>query len=168
MAEPAPVLVKLAASLGTDLEQADRGEQASLMVPASDIVRLLTTLQGDEGFQVLTDLTAVDWLGTDRPHRFEIVYQLMNVDTGCRIRLKSPVDTTEVHPSIVDVYPAAGFAEREVYDLFGIVFSGNPDNRRLVNPDDFDGHPLRKDFPLRGRGYRDDFPNYERDLVEPN
>lgn len=165
MAEPAAELVSLAGRFGTGLRQADRGEQASAVIPATDIIAVLGELK-EQGFTMLSDLTAVDWLGKGRDHRFEIVYQLQHMAEFRRIRLVSPVAADESHPTAKGVYPAAGYPEREVWDQFGITFEGHGDIRRLINPDDFEGHPLRKDFPLRGRGYRDDFPNYNRDLLE--
>ena len=70
------------------------------------------------------------------------------------------------HTPTIDIFGSANFPEREVYDMYGIEFDGHNDMRRILCPDGFDGHPLRKDFPLKGKGFRDDFPNYNKDLLQ--
>lgn len=100
----------------------------------------------DAGFEMLVDETAVDYLGR-RDTRFELVANLLSMQHNLRIRLRAqvPEDDTTVD-SLVPVYPGAGFYEREVYDMFGITFEGHPDLTRILMPDDWVGHPLRKDF----------------------
>jgi NADH-quinone oxidoreductase subunit C len=99
-------------------------------------------------FSTLVDICGVDYPG--RSSRFEVVYHFLSMYCNHRIRLKVMVDEDEVVPSAVSVYPAADWYEREAFDMFGIVFSGHPDLRRLLTDYGFTGHPLRKDFPLSG------------------
>lgn len=102
-------------------------------------------------FDFLADLTAVDYLNMDRSPRFDVVYHLLSLKHGHRLRLK--VAVPEDHPhiaSVVGIWPAADWYERETYDMFGIVFDGHPDLTRIMMPDDWQGHPLRKDFPVGG------------------
>ncbi|MGE4158286.1 MAG: NADH-quinone oxidoreductase subunit C [Planctomycetota bacterium] len=161
--DSAPELAALASRHNTTVQLS--GDQAFVEVPSHSIVAELKSLW-EQGWKVLADLTAVDELGRGAPSRFTVVYQLMHVPTWRRLRLKSRVPADTRHPTVTGVFEAANFAEREVYDMFGIRFDGHPNLKRFLCPDDFEGFPLRKDFPLKGRGYRDDFPNYHRDLLE--
>jgi NADH-quinone oxidoreductase subunit C len=114
------------------------------------IVRVLTFLRDDQAcqFKILVDVTAVDW--PDRPERFEVVYNLLSLSGNRRVRVKlSATDETPV-PSVTAVFSAAGWCERETWDLFGIFFADHPDLRRILTDYGFEGHPLRKDFPLTG------------------
>ncbi|MCF6292697.1 MAG: NADH-quinone oxidoreductase subunit C [Robiginitomaculum sp.] len=99
-------------------------------------------------FSTLVDICGVDYPG--RSSRFEVIYHFLSMYCNHRIRLRVMVDEDEVVPSAVSVYPAADWYEREAFDMFGIVFSGHPDLRRLLTDYGFTGHPLRKDFPLSG------------------
>jgi NADH-quinone oxidoreductase subunit C len=139
----------LAETLGPLDLQVVLGE-AILHVARDQIVPVLTQLRDDERllFKMLVDVTAVDY--PDRPERFEVVYHLLSLRYNRRIRLKTTTDEEIPVPSIVSVFSAAGWYEREVWDLFGVAFEGNPDLRRLLTDYGFDGHPLRKDFPLTG------------------
>ena len=101
-----------------------------------------------EGYQMLMDITAVDW--DTREFRFDVVYHWLNLTSQERLRIKVPVAAEGSVPSLVSRFKAADWAEREVFDMFGITFEGHPDLRRLLMWDDFPGHPLRKDFPLDG------------------
>lgn len=106
-----------------------------------------------EGFQQLMDLTAVDWPEREvdgKPVRFDVVAHLLNLTTQERLRLKVRVAEGESLPSLTGRFHSADWAEREVFDLFGIPFEGHPDLRRLLTWEDFPGHALRKDFPLDG------------------
>lgn len=94
------------------------------------------------------DVTAVDY--PSRPQRFEVVYHLLSVKHNARLCVKTCVDEVHPVPSSVSVYPSAGWSEREVWDLFGVHFAGHPDLRRILTDYGFQGHPLRKDFPLSG------------------
>jgi len=115
-----------------------------------NLIEVLTNLRDDDdlAFTQLTDLTAVDY--PNRPYRFEMVYQLLSITQNQRLRLLVAVDEGAVVPSVISVFNVANWAEREVWDMFGIFFSGHPDLRRLLTDYGFDGHPLRKDFPLTG------------------
>ena len=115
-----------------------------------NLIEVLTNLRDDDdlAFTQLTDLTAVDY--PNRPYRFEMVYQLLSITQNQRLRLLVAVDEGAVVPSVISIFNAANWAEREVWDMFGIFFSGHPDLRRLLTDYGFEGHPLRKDFPLTG------------------
>ena len=122
-----------------------------LQVAAPDIARVLTYLRDDPDlrFAQLVDLCAVDY--PERPSRFEVVYHLLSVVHSRRVRVKVAVPEDTPVPSVVEVFPAAGWYEREVWDLFGIAFDGHPDLRRILTDYGFQGHPLRRDFPLSGK-----------------
>jgi NADH-quinone oxidoreductase subunit C len=125
------------------------------------IVEILTFLRDELGCDMLTDLTAVDCLNQGQPERFSIVYQLYSTKGNQYFRLKTWV--SESDPEIdtaSDVWKAAPWAEREVWDMFGIRFRGHRDLRRILLPFEYPGHPLRKDYPLIGHGERQDFPRY--------
>jgi len=94
------------------------------------------------------DICGVDW--PERPERFDVVYNLLSLKHNQRIRVKVAVREDEPVPSVVGIFPSAGWYEREVWDLYGVPFAGNPDLRRILTDYGFDGHPLRKDFPLTG------------------
>jgi NADH-quinone oxidoreductase subunit C len=112
--------------------------------------RVLIFLRDDPGcrFTVLCDVCGVDY--PDRPLRFEVVYHLLSVPLNQRVRLKVDTDEEQPVPSAVGIFSSAGWWEREAWDLFGIYFAGNPDLRRILTDYGFEGHPLRKDFPLTG------------------
>ena len=114
------------------------------------IVRVLQFLRDDPEcrFGVLVDICGVDY--PERPERFEVVYNLLSLTHNCRIRLKVNTDEQTPVPSATSVYSAAGWFERECWDLFGVYFSDHPDLRRILTDYGFEGHPLRKDFPLTG------------------
>ncbi len=99
-------------------------------------------------FEMLVDMTAVDY--PERPERFEVVYHLLSIKRGQRIRVKIDTDENTPVDSVVPLYKAAGWFEREIWDMFGIFFNDHPDLRRILTDYGFDGHPLRKDFPLTG------------------
>jgi NADH-quinone oxidoreductase subunit C len=121
-----------------------------LWVPRAAIVPVLTFLRDDSRclFKMLVDVTAVDYPA--RPERFEIVYNLVSLRLNRRVRVKCTTDEDSPVPSVVPVFSTAGWFEREVWDMFGVFFSDNPDLRRILTDYGFDGHPLRKDFPLTG------------------
>jgi NADH-quinone oxidoreductase subunit C len=117
---------------------------------ASDIVAVMRFLRDDVRCQFINfiDVTAVDWPG--REQRFDVVYHLLSPKLNLRVRVKTPTDEDTAVPSIIDVFPGAEWFERETYDLSGVVFAGHPDMRRILTDYGFEGHPLRKDFPLTG------------------
>jgi NADH-quinone oxidoreductase subunit C len=125
------------------------GELTVVATP-HDIVKVMTLLRDDERCQFwnFTDVTAIDW--PSREHRFDVVYHLLSPKLNQRIRVKIEVGEDTAVPSIIGVFPGADWFEREVYDLYGVLFSGHPDMRRLLTDYGFEGHPLRKDFPLTG------------------
>ncbi len=124
--------------------------QLVLRVKRESIARSLAFLRDDPKclFKVMIDLCGVDY--PDRAERFEVVYHLLSLTLNHRIRVKVATDEETPVPSIVTLYSAAGWFEREAWDLFGIYFADNPDLRRLLTDYGFEGHPLRKDFPLTG------------------
>jgi NADH-quinone oxidoreductase subunit C len=117
---------------------------------ARDIVEVATFLRDDDRcrFSSFIDVTAVDWPGRER--RFDVVYHFLSPRRNVRVRVKVEADEATPVPSIIDVFPGANWFEREAYDLYGVLFSGHPDMRRLLTDYGFEGHPLRKDFPLTG------------------
>lgn len=121
-----------------------------LRVRRDAISRILSFLCNDANclFQVLVDICGVDY--PDRDERFEIVYNLLSLKHNVRIRVKVMTDESTPVPSVSQVYPAAGWFERECWDMYGVFFSEHPDLRRMLTDYGFDGHPLRKDFPLTG------------------
>jgi len=124
--------------------------ELTLTVEADAIVDVMRTLRDDpEGqFISIIDVCGVDY--PEREKRFDVVYHLLSPVTLRRVRVKCAVDETTAVPSITPVFPGADWFEREAYDLYGIVFTGHPDMRRLLTDYGFAGHPLRKDFPLTG------------------
>jgi len=141
----------LTASLGGDVERFEiaRGETV-LWVPAPAVVKVMTFLRDDEKclFKLLVDICGVDF--PDRPARFEVVYNLLSLKHNLRLRVKVAAAEDQPVPSIAGVYNAAGWFEREAWDLYGIYFADHPDLRRILTDYGFEGHPLRKDFPLTG------------------
>lgn len=127
-----------------------RGEVTAL-VKREDIVRVCRFLRDDPDLQYdfLSDLTGVDRLGLGEGPRFEVVYHLYSIPHRWRVRLKVRVAEGEAVPSVTSVWETANWHEREVYDMLGIPFEGHPDLRRIILPEDFEGHPLRKDFPVQ-------------------
>ncbi len=124
--------------------------ELTVTATACDIVKVATFLRDDERCQFwgFTDITAVDWPGRER--RFDVVYHFLSPKLNRRIRVKVEADEATPVPSIIEVFPGADWFERETYDLYGVVFAGHPDMRRLLTDYGFEGHPLRKDFPLTG------------------
>jgi NADH-quinone oxidoreductase subunit C len=124
--------------------------ELTVTAPPADIVSVMRFLRDDVRCQFcnLIDITAVDW--PSREQRFDVVYHLLSPQLNLRIRVKAATDEGSAVPSVVDVFPGADWFERETYDLYGIVFTGHPDMRRILTDYGFEGHPLRKDFPLTG------------------
>lgn len=118
-----------------------------------DVCRLLRD-DRELSYLYISDVTAIDWLPywekSEKPKRFEVVYNLYSPVTFQRIFLKVRVDEGESVPSVTSIWEGANYPEREVYDMFGIPFEGHPNLKRILMPDDWVGHPLRKDFPLGG------------------
>ena len=133
--------------LGTEV---NRCGELSLTVKAASIVKVLNYLKDDAGclFKQLVDVCGVDWPG--REQRFDVVYHLLSMKHNQRIRVKVATDEETAVPSVTGVFSSAGWFEREVWDMYGVLFSDHPDLRRILTDYGFEGHPLRKDFPLTG------------------
>ncbi len=134
-----------------------RGDLA-VRVERDQLTAFMKFLKEDRelNFNYLTDVTGVDYLNMEREPRFDVVYQLYSFKNNFRIRVKVglPEDDLDV-ASMTPLWKAANWLEREAFEMYGFNFTGHPDLRRLLTPDVFDGHPLRKDYPLQGRGERD-------------
>ena len=134
--------------------------QTRVVVPKKAMYEALEHLKVTEGFDFLVDITCVDYLHyRDATDRFGLVYLLARTEPGHRITLRVMLNEPDLQvPSVVKLWAGADWMEREVFDMFGIVFDGHPDLRRILLPDEFTAHPLRKDYPLQGRGERHNFP----------
>jgi NADH-quinone oxidoreductase subunit C len=144
-------LERARAALGT-LEHSLRNERDGLptlaLTPAT-LGPALAALKTRAGFEAPTLITAIDWLGTREP-RFELVHQLFSLAHNDRVRLVTPLGEGEHAPSATHLWPGAAYMERECYDMFGIVFDGHAGLKRLLMPEEYGWHPLRKDFPHQG------------------
>jgi NADH-quinone oxidoreductase subunit C len=140
-------VTRLRAKFGAALLEAieDR-KQAILTVERARLVEISLHLRGEEKFDMLASLTAVDW--PKREKRFDVVLDLYSFPKNERLRLKVHSADAEEVPSVVSVWPAANWQEREVFDMFGIIFSGHPDLKRILLPDEWQGYPLRKDYDI--------------------
>ncbi|MGD8239526.1 MAG: NADH-quinone oxidoreductase subunit C [Armatimonadota bacterium] len=140
---------KLRAALGDDIVAVShsRGE-LTVTVPAARIVDVCTRLRDDEdlAYDLLSDLCAADY--PEREKRFDINYHAYSLSKGHSVRIKIRVGEGEPVPTVTGVWPGANWYEREAYDMLGVEFEGHPDLRRILMWDEFEGHPLRKDFPL--------------------
>ena len=128
------------------LDATEDRKQAILLVEGERLAEIALHLRDEEKFDYLADLTAVDW--PRREKRFDVVLNLYSFAKNERLRLKVHAADGEKVPSLVGVWPAANWLEREVYDMFGIVFSGHPDLKRILLPDEWQGYPLRKDYDI--------------------
>src|SRR5690348_14808072 len=141
----------IAAALGASLDtvEVQLGELMVTCAPG-DVVKVMRFLRNDSNcrLEMLIDICGVDY--PEREKRFDAVYNLLSLKHNYRIRVKVPVNEDESVPSVVELFPTAGWFEREAYDLYGIFFEGNPDLRRILTDYGFEGHPFRKDFPLTG------------------
>jgi NADH-quinone oxidoreductase subunit C len=145
---------------GYDIAESTFRDNRRFTVPSGKIYSVLEFLRGEMGFDMLVELTAVDYLEyPEATDRFGVVYCVINTETGERLLLKTFLNAPELTlPSTYPLWRSADWMEREVYDMFGIEFAGHPDLRRILMPDEFTAFPLRKDYPLRGRGERHNFP----------
>ncbi len=136
---------------GAVFEPAPSVDFPALYVPADRLTEACRALADAAPlrFDLLVELTAVDYL--PREPRYEVVYHLVSIPNRTRLRLKVRVAAGAALPTVQGIWPAAGWPEREVYDLFGIVFEGHPDLRRILMAEDWEGHPLRKDYPVQIR-----------------
>jgi NADH-quinone oxidoreductase subunit C len=145
---------------GYDITESSFRDNRRFIVPREKTYFVLEYLWREGGFDQLVEMTAADYLeypgATDR---FGVMYVLLNTTTGERLIVKTHLNLDELElPSVYPLWHSADWLEREVYDMFGIKFEGHPDLRRILMPDEFTAFPLRKDYPLKGRGERHNFP----------
>jgi NADH-quinone oxidoreductase subunit C len=158
-------LAKLRERFGADsLTTSEFRDNRRIHVAPERLTDFLSYLKGTLGFDMLVDVSAADYLHyPDSKDRYGVWYILLNTATGQRLFVKTFVNDPE--PALPTVYPlwhGADWMEREVFDMFGIVFDGHPDLRRILLPDEFTAYPLRKDYPMRGRGERHNFTTLTR------
>ena len=139
--------------------------QTRIVISKQNILAVLNDLRDEHDFDLLIDITCVDYLNfRGASHRFGLAYLLANSETAERLTVRVMLDEQEASvKSIVSLWEGANWMEREVWDMFGIRFEGHPDLRRILLPDEFSAHPLRKDYPLQGRGERHNFPTITRE-----
>lgn len=142
-----------------DLGTSQFRDNCRVHVGSSQVYDVLKTLKEEHGFDMLFELTAADYLKyPGAVDRFGVIYGLANTTTGDRIFVKTALNEPDLAiPSVFPLWKGADWLEREVYDMYGITFEGHPDLRRILLPEAFTSHPLRKDYPLRGRGERHNF-----------
>jgi NADH-quinone oxidoreductase subunit C len=156
------------AAIGADIVSSSVAHgQVIVTVPGDRIVPVLTALRDESSllFEQLIDVCGVDY--PDRAQRFDVVYSLLSVSLNHRLRVKVMTDEDTPVPSVAEVFPSANWFEREVWDLYGVFFSDHPDLRRILTDYGFDGHPLRKDFPLTGYVELRYDPDQRRVVYEP-
>lgn len=134
--------------------------QTRAIVGRDSLFPVMQFLKAECGFDLLVDVTCVDYLNyRDAVDRFGLVYLLANAVSAERITVRVMLNEPDLTvPSVVPLWNGANWMEREVWDMFGIQFAGHPDHRRILLPEEFTAHPLRKDYPLQGRGERHNFP----------
>jgi NADH-quinone oxidoreductase subunit C len=149
MTDLASLREEMAAALGSAVTGAvmARGELTFTVDPAA-IRDVMLHLRDRGDFKILVDVCGVDW--PQRAKRFDVVYHLLSMTRNVRLRVKAELGEGESIPSVADIYPTAGWFERETFDMYGVAFAGNGDLRRILTDYGFSGHPLRKDFPLTG------------------
>ena len=152
-------LATLQERFGKEIAESTFRDNRRIVVRLSRVYAVLEFLKRD-GFDMLVEMTAVDYLEYEgATDRFGLVYVLVNTTTGERLLIKTHVNPPELDvPSAYPLWKSADWLEREIYDMFGIVFTGHPDLRRILMPEEFTAFPLRKDYPLKGRGERHNFP----------
>lgn len=156
MASPAPIICNPEGTLdalrtaigGAFINGREAVGEIGITVARDSIADVLTTLRDHHEYQQLMEIAGVDY--PDRPERFEIVYHLLSVTKNHRLRIRVSTDEATPVPTVTTIWPNAGWLEREVFDMYGVVFSGNTDLRRILTDYGFSGHPFRKDFPLTG------------------
>jgi len=152
-------LATLQDRFGSEITESTFRDNRRIVVPLARIYAVLEFLHRG-GFDMLAEMTAVDYLEYEgATDRFGLVYVLVNTTTGERLILRTHLSPPELEvPSAYPLWKSADWLEREIYDMFGIVFTGHPDLRRILMPEEFTAFPLRKDYPLKGRGERHNFP----------
>ncbi len=155
------VVEKLRERFGADaVATSEFRDNRRVTVLADQVFAVLECLKNECGFDMLAELTAADYLHyPGASDRYGVVYVLLSTATGQRLVVKTWVNDPDPRlPSATPLWKGANWLEREVYDMYGVVFDGHPDLRRILMPEEFTAHPLRKDYPLRGRGERHNFP----------
>ena len=147
------------------LDAVDLVGEVTLTVARTSIVDVCRTLRDDFAYQQLMEIAGVDY--PQRAERFEVVYHLLSLTKNHRIRVKLSTDEDTPVPSVTGLWPVAGWLEREVFDMFGVLFDGNPDLRRILTDYGFRGHPFRKDFPLSGYTEMRYSEEHKRVIYEP-
>jgi NADH-quinone oxidoreductase subunit C len=157
------IISSLKACFNGSVDSEFRG-QRRVVVAATDVYAALEFLKNEHAFDMLVDITCVDYLNyRDARDRFGMVYLLAATQTSLRLTVRVMLNEPELWiASVTPLWEGANWMEREVWDMFGISFEGHPDLRRILMPDEFVAHPLRKDYPLQGRGERHNFPVIER------
>jgi NADH-quinone oxidoreductase subunit C len=152
-------LTTLQSRLGSLLSSEFRS-QSRVVIPRDKLLDAMRVLRDERGFDLLVDVTCVDYLNyRDATDRFGLVYLLANTTTNERLTVRVFVSEPDLAvPSMFDLWNGADWLEREVFDMYGIVFEGHPDLRRILMPEEFTAFPLRKDYPMQGRGERHNFP----------
>lgn len=152
-------LATLTERFGDQIAESTFRDNRRFVVPHARIYAVLEYLKRS-GFDTLMEVTAIDYLEYEgATDRFGLVYVLVNTTTGERVIIKTFLNPPELDvPSAYPLWKSADWLEREVFDMFGIVFTGHPDLRRILMPEEFTAFPLRKDYPLKGRGERHNFP----------
>jgi NADH-quinone oxidoreductase subunit C len=149
-------------------ERADFRDQAVFIVSPEQIVEAVRIVRDDYGFNMLSDLTAVDYWPQEEP-RFHVIYQVRDVNRNLLVTLRVPLNGNVPHVETLEkVFPNANWFERELWDMFGITFDNHSDLRRILMPSDWEGHPLRKDYPLGYEEVQFTFNYDEIQMRKPN
>ena len=143
------VIDAVKAAIGTAfVEGREANDEVSITVARDSVADVIRQLRDDFAYQQLMEIAGVDY--PERAERFEVVYHLLSVTKNHRLRVRVSTDEIAPVPTVTDIFPVAGWLEREVFDMYGVIFSGNADLRRILTDYGFAGHPQRKDFPLTG------------------
>ncbi|MCA9212406.1 MAG: NADH-quinone oxidoreductase subunit C [Planctomycetales bacterium] len=144
----------------TNLAVSEFRGQSRIALPSSELLSALQFLKDELEFDYLVDITCVDYLQyRGAEHRFGLAYLIANSESSERLTIRVMLDEPDLKvPSIVSLWEGANWMEREVWDMYGIRFEGHPNLKRILLPEEFSAHPLRKDYPLQGRGERHNFP----------
>ena len=161
-----PATIDAIKSLAADATVSEFRDQTRVVIPSESLKAVMTAMCDQRHFDLLVDVTCVDYLNyRDATDRFGLVYLLANTDTNERVTLRTFLNEPDLNvASVVPLWPGANWLEREVWDMYGINFEGHPDLRRILLPEEFTAFPLRKDYPLQGRGERHNFPVLTRNL----
>ena len=150
---------------GSLLDAVEAVGEVTLTVARTSIIDVCRTLRDQFAYQQLMEIAGVDY--PQREERFEVVYHLLSLTKNHRIRVKLSTDEDKPVPSVTGLWPVAGWLEREVFDMYGVLFDGNPDLRRILTDYGFRGHPFRKDFPLTGYTEMRYSEEHKRVVYEP-